>query len=100
MIIVALLGALVFYVALYCIWAASSQHLNSVEAWLRMLNNMLWVPGPLIFTLLRGLILATALYVFCDWLLSSVKRLKRKSREAKIAREEPFAVGTKHPPPS
>jgi uncharacterized metal-binding protein len=100
MIIVALLGALVFYVALYCLWAASSQHISGVQAWMATLNAMVWMPGHLVFTIFRGLILITALYVFADWLRASVKRAHRKKQEAKRAREEPFAVGTKHPPSS
>ncbi len=100
MIIVALLGALVFYIALYCLWAASSQHLNSVQAWMATFNAMMWMPGPLVFTILRGLILITALYVFADWVRACAKRAQRKKQEAKRAREEPFAVRAKYQPPS
>ena len=100
MIIVALLGALVFYIALYCLWAASSQHLNTVQAWMATFNAMVWMPGHLVFTILRGLILITTLYVFADWVRATIKRAHRKKQEAKRAREEPFAVGTKHHPPS
>ena len=100
MIIVALLGALLFYVALYCLWMASSHHLNSVEAWMAAFNAMVFMPGHLVFTILRGLILITAFYVFADWLRAGVKRVGRKKAEAKRAREEPFAVSTKFPPAS
>ncbi len=98
MIIVALLGAIVFYVALYCIYAASSQHLNTVQEWLAMLNGMILMPGHLVFFILRGLIAVTALYVFADWLRAGIKKAQHKRREAKRDREEPFVVGTKHPP--
>jgi len=98
MIIVALLGAIVFYIALYCIWTASSQHLNTVQEWLAMFNGMVMAPGHLVFTILRGLILVTALYVFGDWLRASVKKAQHKRREARRDREEPFVVGTKRPP--
>lgn len=100
MIFVALLGALLFYVALYCLWMASSQHLNSVQAWMATFNAMVFMPGHLVFVILRGLILITAFYVFADWLRAGVKRVGRKKAEAKRAREEPFAVGTKVHPPS
>ena len=95
MIIVALIGATVFYVALYCLWAASSQHISGVAAWMHLFNDMIFMPGSLIFTLLRGLILITALYVFADFLKSGFKGLLRKRAERKRAREEPFAVVAK-----
>lgn len=95
MIIVALIGATVFYVALYCLWAASSQHISGVAAWLHLFNDMVFMPGNLIFTLLRGLILITALYVFADFLKSGFKGWKRKKAEKKRASEEPFAVVNK-----
>ena len=97
MIIVALLGALIFYVALYCLWAASSQHLVGIAGWLHVLNDMIWMPGHLVFVLLRGLILITAFYVFADFLNAGVKKWKRGKAEAKRAREEPFALVIKKP---
>ncbi|RYG55284.1 hypothetical protein EON80_30865 [bacterium] len=99
MIIVALIGAAAFYVALYCLWAASSQHLVGVAAWMHVFNDMLFMPGNLVFTLLRGLILITALYVFADSLKAGVHKFKRRRVEAKRAREEPFAVVAKYRPP-
>lgn len=98
MIFVALLGAFLFYVALYFLWVASSQHLNGVQEWMAAFNAMVWMPGHLVFTILRGLILITAFYVFADGLRAGVKRAGRKRKEAKRDREEPFAVGVKHPP--
>ncbi len=95
MIIVALLGALVFYVALYCLWAASSQHLVGIAGWLHVLNDMILRPGPLVFVLLRGLILITTFYVFADFVGSGFKKRKRARAEAKRAREEPFALVVK-----
>ena len=92
MIIVALIGALVFYVALYCLWAASSQHLVGVEGWLRVLNDMVWMPGHTVFVLLRGLILITAFYVFADFVKAGVMKFRRTRAEEKRAREEPFAL--------
>ncbi len=97
MIIVALIGAAVFYVALYCLWASSSQHIVGIAAWLHLFNDMIFMPGHLVFTLLRGLILITALYVFADFLKSGVQKWKRKQVEAKRQSEEPFAVVIKHP---
>ena len=97
MIIVALLGALIFYVALYCLWAASSQHLVGIAGWLHVLNDMVWMPGHLVFVLLRGLILITTFYVFADFLTAGFKRWRRARIEAKRAREEPFALVMKRP---
>ncbi len=100
MIIVALMGALIFYVALYCLWAASVQHLVGVAGWMHVFNDMIWMPGHLIFVLLRGLILITAFYVFADSIGAFLKKWKRARLERKRAREEPFAVTSKHRPSS
>lgn len=96
MIIVALFGALIFYVALYCLWASANQHLVGVAGWMHVLNDMIWMPGHLVFVLLRGLILVTALYVFADCLRSGVAKWRRVKTEKKRAREEPFAIVSKH----
>jgi len=98
MIIVALLGAIVFYIALYCIWTASSQHLNTVQQWLAMFDHMITMPGHLVFFILRGLILVTALYVFGDWLRAGRKQSKRKRDEAERDRKERLVFGSKRPP--
>ncbi len=92
MIIIALFGALVFYVALYCLWAASSEHLVGMQSWLRVLNDAAFMPGNTVFVLLRGLIIITAFYVFADFLRAAVRKQKRRRAEAKRAREEPFAL--------
>ncbi|RYX85613.1 hypothetical protein EON83_04540 [bacterium] len=95
MIIVALIGAAIFYVVLYCLWAMSSQHIVGISSWMNMLNDMIFMPGPLIFMLLRGLIFVTAIYVLSDSLTSTIKKIRRKRIEAKRQREEPFAVVVK-----
>ena len=78
MLIVALLGAFIFYVGLYLLWSSSQVPLDSMSAVLVALNRMFWMPENLIFTIFRGLILAAALYVFADFLISLTKRLARK----------------------
>lgn len=84
MLIVALLGALVFYVALYLLWSSTQVPLDSLDALFRALNRMLWLPENLIFTILRGLILIATLYVFADFIISAAKRAaKRRDNEAK-----------------
>ena len=82
MLIVALLGALMFYVALYLLWSASQVPLDSLAAVLRTLNRMLWMPENLVFTIFRGLILAAALYVFADFIVSFARRATRKRDNA------------------
>lgn len=97
MLIVALLGALVFYTILYVIWSSSQGHLDSVAAWLRLFNHMALMPEALIFQILRGMILIVALYVFADFLFSGARGLKRRIKKRRQAKE-PFVISYKKPP--
>jgi len=97
MLIVALLGALVFYTVLYIIWSSSQTHLDSVAAWMRLFNQMALMPETQIFQILRGLILIVALYVLADFLLSGARGLKRRVKKSRQAKE-PFAISYKKPP--
>ena len=84
MLIVALFGALIFYVALYLIWTSTQVPLNSLDAVFRALNRMLWLPENVVFTIFRGLILVAILYVVADFIISAAKRAaKRKDDSVK-----------------
>lgn len=78
MLIVALLGAFIFYVALYLLWSSTQVPLNSLDALFRALNSMLWLPENLMFTIFRGLLLVVTLYVVADFIVSSAKRATRR----------------------
>ena len=93
MLIFALLGAFLFYVALYLIWTSMQVRLDSVSAVLRAINAMLWAPESLVFTILRGLIIAATFYVVADFLVSAAKRLARRRNN-----EEKNALSWKKPP--
>ncbi|HEX8463091.1 MAG TPA: hypothetical protein VF627_00605 [Abditibacterium sp.] len=93
MLIVALLGAFLFYVGLYLIWTSMHVRLDSVNAVLGALNEMLWAPESLVFTIFRGLIIAGTFYVVADFLVSGAKRLARRRSE-----HEKNALSWKRPP--
>ncbi len=82
MFIIALLGAFVFYVGLYLIYESTQVRLDSVDAVLRALNSMLWLPQTTVFVIFRGILLIATLYVVGDFLLSAVKRATRRRTEA------------------
>lgn len=83
MLILGLLGAFIFYVAIYLLWEASSTRLDSMEAWMRALTAMIWMPENLVFVILRGLILVVAFYVFADWIVARVRGAKRRAAKRK-----------------
>ena len=97
MIILVLIGAILFYVALYIIWAMSHSRLNTVESWLHVINSMAVMPDNLVFFILRGLILVVALYVFGDWIKSFAKNSKKR-REEQLEKERNPRIGWKKPP--
>ena len=78
MLILLLFIAIAFYVGLYFAWDFMSGHLDRPTAWLASLQNMLLTPEPLIFQLLRGLILVVILYLVGDALLSLAKQATKK----------------------
>ncbi|HEX9996876.1 MAG TPA: hypothetical protein VGB45_07025 [Abditibacterium sp.] len=93
MLIVALLGAFIFYVGLYLLWSSNQVPLDSVSAVLGALNRMMWMPENLVFTIFRGLLLVAALYIFADSIISFAKRLTRKRNN-----DEKNALSWKKPP--
>ncbi len=93
MFIVALLGAFVFYVGLYLLYESTQVHLDSANAVLHALNNMLWLPQTTVFTIFRGLLIIATLYVVSDALISAAKRATRKRNE-----EEKNVISWKKPP--
>jgi phosphotransferase system glucose/maltose/N-acetylglucosamine-specific IIC component len=78
MLIIALLGAFFFYVALYLIWESTQSRLDSVAAVLQALNNMMWVPPNLVFAIFRGVLFLATCYVVLDLFISATKRATRK----------------------
>ena len=85
MVIVVLIGAILFYAALYLLWELSHSRLNTVENWLSAFNHMVVMPDNVVFVILRGLILVTLLYVICDLLVSTARRTKRKKEARRDA---------------
>ncbi len=99
MLILVLLGAILFYAAIYVLWEMSHSRLNTVENWLNVINGMAVMPDNLVFLILRGLILVVALYVFGDWIKSFAQKNKRK-REQRLEKERDPRIGWKKPPVS
>ncbi len=99
MLILVLLGAILFYAAIYVLWEMSHSRLNTVESWLHVINGMAVMPDNLVFVILRGLILVVALYVFGDWIKSFAQNSKRR-REQRLAKERNPRIGWKKPPNS
>ena len=99
MLILVLIGAILFYAALYILWEMSHSRLNTVESWLHAINAMAVMPDNLVFLILRGLILVGALYVFGDWIKSFAKKSKRR-REKRREKERDPRIGWKKPPVS
>ena len=97
MLILALIGATLFYAVVYILWAMSHSQLNSVESWLHIGNNLAVMPDNLVFFILRGLILVAALYVFGDWLKSFTANNKRRRRE-RLEKAQSPRLGYKRPP--
>lgn len=81
MFILALLGAFVFYVGLYLLYESTQMRLGSVDAVLRALNSMLWLPQTTVFVIFRGILIIATVYVIIDLLISTAKRATRKRRE-------------------
>ena len=99
MLILVLIGAIVFYAALYILWEMSHSRLDTVESWLHVVNGMAVMPDNLIFVILRGLILVAALYVFADWIKSCGQNFKRR-RDQRIEAARQPRIGWKKPPKS
>ena len=99
MLILVLVGAILFYAALYIVWEMSHSRLDTVESWLHVINAMAVMPDNLVFLILRGLILVAALYVFGDWIKSVAKNSKRR-RKQRVEKEREQRLGWKKPPSS
>lgn len=88
MLVIVLFGVIILYVALYVAWTMAGPHLDasngSVMTVLRAVHEATLMPQSAVFVILRGLILATLLYVICDALLS----LGRRRAQARRRREE------------
>ena len=97
MLIFALIGAILFYAAIYILWEMSHSRLNTAESWLHAINSMAVMPDNLIFLILRGLILVAALYVFGDW-VKTLSKKNRRNREKRVEKERDPRVGWKKPP--
>ena len=93
MLILALLGAIVFYAVVYLCWESTQVPLNSLAAVLSALERMVVLPELSIFMILRGLILITVFYVVADFFIASARRAGRR----RATREKP-AIGLKKPP--
>ena len=97
MLILVLIGAILFYAAIYILWEMSHSRLNTVESWLHVINSMAVMPDNLIFLILRGLILVGILYVFGDW-VKSVARGNKNKREKRHQDARNPRAGWKKPP--
>jgi uncharacterized metal-binding protein len=93
MFIVALVGAFLFYAGLYLLYESTQSRLDSANAVLHAINNMLWVPQNTVFMIFRGLLIVATLYVVSDFLVSAAKRATRKRKE-----EEKNVLSWKKPP--
>ncbi len=79
MLIVFLFVGIAIYMGLYFAWDFLSGHLVGPTAWLASFQRMILWPEPLIFQMLRGLILVIVLYLIGDFLMSLAKNgLKKK----------------------
>lgn len=97
MLILVLIGAIVFYAAIYILWEMSHSRLDTVASWLHVINNMAVMPDNLVFVILRGLILAAIFYVFADWLKSMSQNSRRKREKRREDARDP-RIGWKKPP--
>lgn len=93
MIILVLIGALLFYFALYIVWHQSQGHIESFAGLLKMVEEMAFMPESLFFVIFRGLILVTILYVIGDQLRAFALKIARRRRE----KAEPMELRYKDP---
>lgn len=98
MLILALIGAIIFYVVLFLLLTSTQTPLNTLDAWLRAFDAMLWAPQELVFFILRGVIFVALVYVVADLFFSKAKGINRRYKEKKRDAEEPFALRMKHTP--
>lgn len=86
MLIIALIGAIIFYVVVYILWAESYTSIDSMSSFMAQIEKMALAPQHVVFVILRGLILITAFYVVADLLLATSRKVvkKRRSKEEKM----------------
>jgi hypothetical protein len=94
MVIVFLLAAIFFYIVLYLIYEYSKTQVHTIDGWLTIINNMIWMPDDIIFMMLRGLIIIVLFYVVIDTFIAGVKRTKRRKLE-KIERDQALELKPK-----
>ena len=91
MLIIVLMGAAVLYLVLYIVWTLAQPQITGTAHGLMaaLAEATLW-PQNTVFLILRGLILATLLYIVSDYLLSTTKRglaSARRKREGSKPRQ-------------
>lgn len=96
MVILVLIAAVIFYVVIYVVYNNAQGSMDSAAGMMRYIEEAALRPQPLIFMILRGLILVTIFYIFADLLVSSARRVKR-NREIKAEKEEPPTLKLKDP---
>ena len=89
MIIIALLGAILFYALIFLFFASARHRLDSLDGWLRLTNELIWRPDDTIFMILHGLIAITILYLTVDYLRASLRTWKRHRAERQLKKEKP-----------
>lgn len=82
MLIIGLILAVLVYGILAFLWFTAAPQLNGPVGALGVLNKILLVPDNTIFTILRGLILATLFYLVADFLISGARRASRRRNAA------------------
>jgi len=86
MLVIGLIVAVILYAILALLWITAGARLSGSVTILETLNKMLFMPDNLVFTLLRGLILVTFLYLVTDFLISGARRgFRRREKEASLA---------------
>lgn len=79
MLVIGLIVAVLVYAVLALLWVTAGSRLSASAGILAIINKMLFVPDNVVFTILRGLILITFLYIVSDFLISSARRGFRRS---------------------
>lgn len=96
MIILVLFAAVIFYTVIYVLYNNSQSSMGQAISLMSSLEQAALAPQHTVFVILRGLILATFLYVIADFLISSARGAKRK-RDRKSEDEEPPVLKLKDP---
>ena len=97
MLIIGFILALCFYVGLFFVYQATE---SQILGPLAMLNQMLLMPEPAIFLLLRGLIIITLFYIIADAMISPARRgiKNRRQKQEDERRDKMSFRGAKAPP--